>query len=256
MKKTIFLILFLAVTGMASGQDAQYPARAQGYVSDYANIISPSDRQKIESLAGALEAKTTAQLAVVTVKTTYPESIEGYAVNLFERWGIGQKGKDNGILILVAYNDRKLRIETGYGLEGGLPDIVCDNIVQRVMVPRFKENRFSQGILEGAAAAVSLVAREYNVTITGQEERVYNAVAKEKSPLAKILEFIFTLLILLLFMSMRMGLLGWFLLGAAGRRRGGYWYGGGYGGSSGGFGGGFGGFGGGLSGGGGSSGGW
>lgn len=257
--KTVFVIFLLSalfLCGTACAREPVYPSRPEGYVSDFANIIRSSDRERIESLARSLEAKTTAQLAVVTVKTVTPETIDGYAVTLFERWGIGQRGKDNGVLLVIAYQDRKLRIETGYGLEGALPDVVCSNIIQRIIVPQFKQGKFSEGTAAGAAAIVSLIAKEYNVEITGREQMVYQTVTRKESALAAIFRFIFTLFFFMILLSLRLGFLPWFFLLSSGRRRGGYWYGGGFGGSSGGFGGGFGGFGGGLSGGGGSSGGW
>ncbi len=251
----IFTALIFAFCHSAYSAEAVYPERPQGYVSDYVNLLNAQDKEKISGLAHELERKTTAQLAVVIVKSTRPETIEGYAVTLFEKWGIGQKGKDNGILLLIAYQDRKVRIETGYGLEGALPDVICHKIIQDVIIPRFKNGEYSKGTLLGSIAVISLAAKEYGAEVTGMEERVYKTVTAKRSPLAAFIQFIFTLLILILFFSMRMGLFGLLILGT-GRRRGGYWYGGGFGGSSGGFGGGFGGFGGGLSGGGGASGGW
>lgn len=250
------ITLFICVC--AWGQEAQLPSRPQGYVNDYANIIDYSDEQAITRLASELESKTTAQLAVVTMASTAPETIEGYAVRLFEKWGIGQREKNNGILLLVAYRDRKMRIETGYGLEGALPDVICHKIITDIMTPNFKSGMFSKGIREGASAIVSLTAKEYDVDITGQETAVYERMHRQPTVFERILNFIFTLMILMFFISMRTGLLGWFFMGSllGGRRRGGYWYGSGMSGSGGGFGGGFGGFGGGFSGGGGASGGW
>jgi uncharacterized protein len=252
----IFSVCILGFSGQTFAQFAKYPSQPQGYVSDYVGVLDPGTRQRIIAMASELEKKTTAQLAVVIVSTTKPETIETYAVELFSRWGIGQKGKDNGILLLVAYNDRKLRIETGYGIEGAIPDAIAKNIIEKLIVPEFKSGNFSKGIFNGVGAIISLVAKEYNVEITGQEDQIYEYVRREPSLAAKIFNFIFTLIILFAFLSLRLGLLPWLFLLGTGHRRGGYWYGGGFGGASGGFGGGFGGFGGGFSGGGGASGGW
>ena len=252
-----FLVAILAFSTSIFAQTASYPVQPQGYVSDFVGIIDSGTRQKIIALSGELEKKTTAQLAVVVVSTTRPETIEGYAVELFSRWGIGQKGKDNGILLLVAYNDRKLRIETGYGMEGAIPDAIAKNIIDRLMTPEFKSGNFSKGILNGASAIVSLAAKEYDIQITGEEDQMYEFVRKEPSLAEKIFSFIFTTVFILLILSLRLGIFPLFFLLGSGRRRNGYWHGGGFGGgSSGGFGGGFGGFGGGFSGGGGASGGW
>ncbi|MFC1577345.1 TPM domain-containing protein [Candidatus Omnitrophota bacterium] len=259
--KKIFFIaaagaaLFLYSVDFASADSPWYPERPQGYVNDYARALDAKDGSAISSLAYELDEKTGAQLAVVTVNSTKPETIEGYAVTLFERWGIGRKGKDSGVLLLIAVQDRKLRIEPGYGLEGALPDAVCDRIIRDTIVPYFKSGRYSEGILRGSAAIVSVIANEYKVEISGSAALRTPAAPPKKTPLQSILHFLFTLVIFIIFLQLRMGLFGLLLLGS-GRRRGGYWYGGGVGGSSGGFGGGFGGFGGGFSGGGGSSGGW
>lgn len=259
--RTTLIVSLLGLGVAAFSAHAQtngVPARPQGYVSDYAGILNPSTENKISTLASELDRKTSAQLAVVTVKTTYPETVEGYAVGLFEKWGIGQKGKDNGVLLLVASQDRRVRIEVGYGLEGVLTDAISRKVIESFIVPSFKAGQYSQGVLNGVTAIVSLVAKSYGVGVTGREAGVYETVHRQPSMAERIFHFIFTLFFLFLILSGRSGLLGWFLLGSmmGGHRRGGYWYGSGYGGSGGGFGGGFGGFGGGFSGGGGASGSW
>ncbi|MFH1504987.1 MAG: TPM domain-containing protein [Candidatus Omnitrophota bacterium] len=237
-----------------AGDAARIPSRGQDYVNDFANLLNYSDKLAITNFAAELEKKTTAQIAVVTIKTTQPETIQGFSVRLFDQWRIGQKDKDNGVLLLMAVDDRKAWITTGYGIEGAIPDVIANKIVQDIMIPYFKQEQYSQGIAKGSIAVISLVAKEYDVVITGQETQVHQTVHHKKSAL----EIIFPILILIFFISMRSGLLGYFLLGSmvGGRRRGGHWYGAGSSGSGGGFSGGFGGFGGGMTGGGGGGGGW
>lgn len=260
MKGKIFIGSFLLVTAgfffwFSNAWAAEFPSRPQSYVSDFAKILDASTQARINNFAKELEVKTTAQVAVVTVPTTSPEPIENYAVKFFEQWGIGQKGKDNGVLLLVAVNDRQVRIEVGYGLEGALTDAMSRSIIERYIVPEFKSGQYSLGVLKGATAIISVVAKEYQVVITGQEG-FYQEDLNRKSGAAGFLNFFFTLLFLLFLFSGRGGFLGWFLLGnMMGGRRDGYWHGSGFGGS-GGFGGGFGGFGGGMSGGGGATGRW
>ena len=140
---------FLIPSYSVLAAEPKYPAQPQGYVSDYANIINPSDKAAITELLEELEQKTTAEVAVVTVPTTQPETIEGYSVKLFEKWGIGKKGKDNGVLFLIAAGDRRVRIETGYGLEGALPDVLCHKIISNLVVPAFKAGEYSKGITAG-----------------------------------------------------------------------------------------------------------
>ncbi len=258
-KRFIAIILLTAgiVAAAAGFPGAQsYPARPQGYVTDTARVLNNSDRRAIEQLAYQLEQRTTAQLAVVTVDSTQPETIEQFANKLFEKWGIGQKGKDNGVLLLMAKNDRKVRIETGYGIEGIITDLIAHRIIEKIMIPRFRADRYSTGLREGAEAIMSLIAKDAGVTITGRENAVYDRVRGGWDTTDKVLLLVF----FLIFLS---GLLGPLLFPETyrkyGRRRGVFWYGAGYGGRSsygGGFGGGFGGFGGGMSGGGGASGGW
>jgi len=254
MFKKLLFILLLFTFSVGAEELVKYPAYT-GYVNDYAKILSSSEKSELNTLIGALERKTTAQVAVVTLVSTSPLEIEDYAVRLFEKWGIGQKGKDNGALLLVAVKDRRVRIETGYGLEGALPDAICNKIIFSRIIPYFKKGEYNKGIIAGTASIVQLIAGEYNVELG--ELKDFKAVypAAKGSLLAAILRLIFTLIFLMLILGTRFGLLGFLLLGS-GRRSGGYWYGGGYGGNSGGFSGGFGGFGGGLSGGGGASGSW
>ncbi len=245
-----FLLGYFLILGHDVGAtEPRYPVQSQGYVNDYADLIDPSDKAKMSRLLEELEQKTTAQVAVVTILTTQPETIEGYAVKLFQKWGIGQKGKDNGILFLIAHKDRRVRIETGYGLEGAVPDVLCHKIINNLVVPAFKSGEYSKGITSGVQAIVGLVGKEYNVQITGQEEQSFDSNPSDSSGWPSGL--LFTLFIFFLLFGRIYPLMY--------RRGGGYWYsGGGYSGGlgGGGFGGGFGGFGGGSSGGGGASGSW
>lgn len=229
-----------------------------GYVNDYANILSYDTRAKLSALMSALEKKTTVQVAIVMIDTTGPLDIETYAVKLFEKWGIGQKGKDNGVLLLIAMKDRAMRIEVGYGLEGAIPDALAKVIIEGYILPPFKKGDFDTGVIKGAAGIAKLAAKEYNIELSDLDKLPFDVpLPRKPSPFESFFNFIFTLVLIALFISLRMGFFWWwFLIPGSYRRRGGYWYGGGFGGNSGGFGGGFGGFGGGMSGGGGASGGW
>jgi len=249
-----FSLFFSLLVSCALAQEVKIPPRGTGYVSDFAGLLKPNDKLTIIKFASELEKKTSAQVAIVTIKSTQPESIQGFSVRLFDQWKIGRKGKDNGVLILVAVNDRKAWITTGYGLEGAIPDVIANKIVQANMVPYFKSGQYSRGITEGSVAVISLMAKEYDVQITGQEAQVYQRVHRRKSPL----EILFTIILFIFIIGSRSGFLGYFLMGSmlGGRRRGGFWHGAGFGGAGGGFSGGFGGFGGGMTGGGGGGGGW
>ena len=241
-----FLLLIVSFVPFSFAEDVSYPP-ASGYVIDQSGIIDGTARDRIEGWILELKQKTNAEVAVVTVDSTGPLSIEEYAVNLFQRFGIGQKGRDNGVLLLVAYKDRHMRIEVGYGLEGAVTDATSSRIINAIMTPEFKEGRFSDGIEKGTAAIVTLIAKEYNATLTGVPQPVYQD--QEGS------SFWVLLLIFCIFISFFFSRGGGMFLPILFFPGGGYGRGG-FGGTGGGFGGGFGGFGGGMSGGGGASGGW
>jgi len=250
MKKIFITLSFFIFTGTGFCEEAGLPNYA-GYVNDYANILSDGTKDKLTALFAEIENKTTSQLAVLTIDTLSPLDIETYAVKLFEKWGIGQKGKNNGVLILVAVKDRAVRIEVGYGLEGAIPDALADNIIKKTMVPFFKNGDYDTGVLQAAAAISKLIAGEYNVDISELDNIKIEAPSKKFS----IFDFLFPILVII--MLIRRSFFWFFPIPRRGRGKGGYWYpGGGFGGGSGGFGGGFGGFGGGFSGGGGASGRW
>lgn len=149
-------LLLLAGAGEAS---VEFP-RPSGFVNDFANIIGSEVEAEIESLCLEIERKTTAEVAVVTVETVKPFTIEEYAVRLFEEWGIGKRGKDNGVLILVAVRDRKVRIEVGYGLEPVLTDGRCGEIIRGILVPAFRRGNFGEGLLEAVRVIGGLIVGE------------------------------------------------------------------------------------------------
>lgn len=247
MKKIFIIAAFFIFTGIGFCEEPRFQ-NYTGYVNDYAGILSGETKTKLVALSSEIETKTTNQLAILTLDTTAPLDIETYAVKLFEKWGIGKKGKDNGVLILVAVKDRQMRIEVGYGLEGAIPDALAKNIIEKSMLPFFKSGDYNAGILQGAAVVSKLIAGEYHVEISELENIKITASSKQPS----IFDFLFIIFVIIILFRAR---LFWFfpILGGGGGRGGSYWSGSG---SSGGFGGGFGGFGGGFSGGGGASGSW
>lgn len=220
---------------------AAFPAlKPSGYVNDFAGLLSPQTRSLIERKSGDLDAKSGAQFALVTLKNLEGKTIEETAADLFEKWGIGGKKKDTGLLLLVAPAEKKVRIETGYGFEGAIPDGLAGEIIRKDMLPYFRKGEMEQGILRGSAVLLDLMAKEMGVSLEdtgGIPPPVSSGGA----------DLLYILLLLLIFGGR------WFffprLQGGFGRG-GGYWRNGG-----GGFGG-FGGFGGGSSGGGGASGSW
>lgn len=147
--RAIACVLFLAVWGKAA--DPRFPT-VQGWVTDSAGILDPATRQTLADRLADIERRTSAELAIVTVPSLQGESLEQYTNDLFQRWGIGKKGADNGILILVAVQDRKIRIEVGYGLEPHLTDGDCGQIIRETIAPYFKGGRYGDGLMAGVQA--------------------------------------------------------------------------------------------------------
>ena len=142
----------LALPAHAQQADVPY---LTGRVVDNAEILKPDTRKRLAETLRQHEQKTTNQVAVLTVRTLQGDSVEEYAVRVFEHWKLGQKGKDNGVLVVVAPQDRRMRIEVGYGLEGVLPDATAARIIRNVMTPRFKAGDYDGGITQGVDAIVA-----------------------------------------------------------------------------------------------------
>ena len=132
------------------------PLRAR--VTDLTGTLSAAEQQALESKLSAWEAQTTNQLAVLIVPTTKPETIEEYAIRVAEAWKLGQKGKDNGALLLIAKNDKQMRIEVGYGLEGELPDVTARRIIGDTIAPYFGKGLFAAGIGAGVDRIIAVVS--------------------------------------------------------------------------------------------------
>jgi uncharacterized protein len=157
MRKSVLLLFISAVfltASIAAGVDIPY---LTGRVTDNAEILSAETRESLTESLKAHESRTTNQIAILTVPTLEGESIEDYAVAVFEEWKLGQKDKDNGILIVVVPRDRRMRIEVGYGLEGTMTDSMAGRIIQYVMTPKFKNGDYDGGITDGAKAVIEIL---------------------------------------------------------------------------------------------------
>jgi uncharacterized protein len=153
----LFFCLCCPRAGAAPVAEPQYPAYT-GYVNDYAGVLDQAAASKLEGLCRALEKKTSAEMAIAVVKSVAPLDPKEYAVKLFEKWKIGKKGKDNGILVLLAMEERRVEIEVGYGLEGVINDAKAGEILDRYVVPLFKQGEFGGGLYNGAAAIAEQVS--------------------------------------------------------------------------------------------------
>lgn len=248
------LVLALSLLGPQSTPAQEYP-RPVGFVNDFADVIPADVRAKIEAIAGELEEKTGSELVVVTIQTTGGIDIHDYSVELFTRWGIGKKGRDNGLLIIAAVNDKQLWIKTGYGLEEVVHDAVASQVYRNVIRPLFKEGKYGEGLLSAVQILASRIASNEGAELTSvgkvpvvPAEGVERKNGRPFIPLALVLAIIILLIITRVSGGPRSRRLGgfpfWTIGGFTGGMRGG------------GFGGGFGGFGGGSCGGGGAGGGW
>ena len=238
----------------------------QGYVNDFAGVMDSESRQRISALCDELDQKADAQLAVVTIRTLEGETAQDFANRLFEKWGVGPKGKDRGVMVLLAVNDRQYWTEVGYGLEPILPDGKVGGF-GRQMLPLLRQNQYGAALLQIATQIASTIAQDRGVTLNQGAPVTAPRPAVSPAPsFFGIPPALLNLLILLLifggwrFLAFVFAIAGWSRYRGGRRYGGGPWvgpiggWGGGYGGSSGG--GGFGGFGGGASGGGGAGGGW
>src|SRR5918992_5436247 len=132
----------------------------RGRVNDYAGVMSQDQVQSLEARLAQFEQETGHQVAVLTIPTLDGEDIEGFSIRVAENWKIGKKGFDNGVILVVVPNDRRLRLEVGYGLEGVLPDAVANQIISQYIIPRFRAGDFSSGIVAGIDAVLRVIKRE------------------------------------------------------------------------------------------------
>ena len=135
--------------------------KLSGRINDYAGLIDPATERQLDAALAQLEQTDSTQIVVLTVASLEGSSIEQFAIRVAEQWQPGQKGLDNGVILLVAKKERKIRIEVGYGLEGELTDLVAARIIRNRIVPEFKAGRFDQGIIVGVAAIVGAVRGEF-----------------------------------------------------------------------------------------------
>jgi len=253
---TLTLLSALAATGY-SQTDLPMPRH---YVEDYANVINESEERSLNGVLQELYQKTGAQYIVLTVLSAGGLPIEQFSIELAEKWKLGQKGKDNGMLFVLAKNDQKYRFEVGYGLEGFVTDQYCGRIGRDVLVPYLKKGDYSGGIYQANLQIIQRIASESGVSLTGMPRIAPVPVRRRRrvAPCCSALPIL--IFMLLMFGGRGRGMGMWFFLpfmmGGFGGH-GGYGRSGSFGGGS--FGGGFGGFGGGMGGGfggGGASGGW
>ncbi|MEP7238924.1 MAG: TPM domain-containing protein [Ferruginibacter sp.] len=262
MKRFLSIFILLLVSLVSFSQDKFDPEKLLQQkpgklVNDFTNTLTADQKQALENKLVAFDDSTSTQIAVVIIPTLSGDDISDYNVRLGRAWGVGGKQYNNGVILLIAKDDHKLNIATGYGVEGALPDITCKQIIDYTIVPNFKGDDYYRGIEEGTDAIIQAVRGEYTAP---------EGYHKSKGKGGGIGRIIFIIIMIVIFLAVsggkggggsfmsRRGFAAWTIgsMLSGGGGRGGGWSGGG--GSSGG--GGFGGFGGGSFGGGGASGSW
>ncbi|MNI34234.1 hypothetical protein D3C73_882210 [compost metagenome] len=258
MKKIFLLSLLVLLFNFACAQD--FPEKPNTLVNDYSGVLSAEQKQALESKLVAFDDSSSTQIAIAILKSVGDYDINEYAVNLGRKWGVGQSGKNNGIMIVVAVGDRKISIQTGYGVEGALPDVYAKRIIDNDIKPEFRAGNYYAGLDAATTSIIKYTKGEYK----NDKPKVAN---RKSGGGGSIIIVIIIVIVILIIMRKGGGggseviggrgasnALFWAMLfGSGGGGRGGD---SGWGGGSSGGGGGFGGFGGGSFGGGGSSGSW
>ncbi|MCB0754149.1 MAG: TPM domain-containing protein [Flavobacteriales bacterium] len=259
----LLFIWLLAVSFISFGQD--FPKTPDRLVNDYADALSDVEEQALEDKLVAFDNQTSVQIAIAILKTLDGYPIADYTVELFNEWKVGNAKYDNGVLILLSYEERKIWITSGYGVEGSLPDATLKRIIENEIIPQFKQNDYAGGLSAGADAIIAATQGEYQGAGNGGEE--------DPAPVIILVVGIIVLFWVIFWLiaaaeAKRYARLNgmsfwaaWALLNASRKSHSGSWGSfsggsGGFGGGSFGGGGGFGGFGGGSSGGGGAGGSW
>ena len=227
MKKALFAFLLPGILFAYTS-----PGEPSGFVNDFAGILSTTTVSTLNADLQHFSTQTGNEISLVTIESLGDETIETYAEKLFQEWGIGKEKEDNGVLLLISSTDRAVRIEVGYGLEPVVTDISSGRIIREIIIPKFQENNFDQGVTDGIHTILGLIGGEALPETEGSEDGI---------DIWMIVTFIIYLLIMYKFRKRKGGMGGGIPP---------IWFGGRGGG------GGFGGFGGGMSGGGGSSGRW
>lgn len=156
-RKILLLGVLLLSVGLLSAKDVPYLG---GRVNDTAGMLDPATREDLEKKLESLEEETGAQVVILTVESLDGEVLEDYAIKVASTWKLGQKGQDNGLLMLIAKQERRIRIEVGYGLEGVIPDARAKQIIDGIMTPAFKKGDFDGGVTQAVGALAALIRGE------------------------------------------------------------------------------------------------
>jgi uncharacterized protein len=175
------------------------------HVHDEAHILMQETVDKLENQLVAYQDSTSNEIAILIISSLEGESLENYSMQVVEKWQLGKKSKDNGVLLLIVVDDHKIRIETGYGLEGVLTDAICSRIIRNEIAPSFRQNNYDSGVVDGINAIIKAIGNEYNT-----DEEVETSLTLKERILIGI--FIFGILGVFTFLALFIpGCAGWFL---------------------------------------------
>jgi uncharacterized protein len=191
MRKFLFLILaFAAISEFSFPQTRIFPDKPSGWVNDYARILSPEESERLNNRLGYYEDTTSTQIFIVTMENTQGVEISMLAAEIGEAWGVGQKGKDNGLIILVFPSERKVFIAPGYGLEEYLPDAVVNKIVNTEIIPRFRDGDYYTGLSNATDVITGLLSGKFTA------DQYTKKGVRDEAPFAGIIFIIIILLLL------------------------------------------------------------
>ena len=171
MKKALILFYLICLTFFhVTAQDIPQKPNPPKLVNDFANQLNAGEKAQLEQKLVTYNDSTSSQIVVVVVPTTGDYPIADYALKIGRDWGVGQKDKDNGIVLLWASTDRKVYISTGYGLEGAIPDAIAKRIITQVILPQFKNGQFYQGLDQGVDMIFKYASGEYKADPTATDD--------------------------------------------------------------------------------------
>lgn len=153
----------------------EVPEKPAGWVTDLTGTLARDEIMALNRKLAAFEKETTNQIAVLIIPSLEGDSLEDFSMRLAEKWKVGQKGKNNGVILLIVKNDRRIRLEVGYGLEGALPDALAGTIIRQEIAPRFKAGQFYQGIEAGINAIMAATRGEYRGRSTAHENVTFSS---------------------------------------------------------------------------------
>jgi len=192
MKKWLRLGAVVAVCAATAWPVDWKALRPQGYVSDFAGVVDHAGKSRLEAYCASVEQSTGAQMALVTIPSLQGEPIEDVANTIFRGWGVGQKGKNEGIMLLLAIGDRRSRLEVGYGLEPILPDGLSGSIL-REMRPALRQSNYGEAMIAAAQEIGSTIAQAKGVTLTTRLERRIHGTRSESIPWPVVIGGVFLL---------------------------------------------------------------